>query len=836
MTTADAATAPEPQEYPWHLAPAHLKTRRQLRAAGLQPNRQPVAALMVGRRRGRRLVAHLFDIAKAAPKKPPSPAQIAAAANAARAHQAHAAERHGIDRDELTRTDDPGPGWNTTPETTTQEENTMSDTHQPATDPTDLATLLDRAQQVHADLYDPEQEHDIVELHDHADSLAKLLSRARVSGHGESVARAKELLEEVLIRDRSELGDLAHWQPYYDDIDGARADALQQRRIDEFFDFDDHADDTATDSAQQQIGVATGHGQRMAHLLAVAGVNRARWDRQLRESRARGPRFEEEAAVTAEFEAEAVADRAAAENRLESTNPWQNPWRLTQSLADALTWRGESDIAAERATEIVRGYADQWGVIIDADAMKVSIDPQFDPIPRQTRDEASALFARESAAVDFVTALPIPDSVKGAVSQAVLNWRGEDIEDPAAHITSAQARRDKLAADLDAAGVTGITRARVDFVVDYLRGDTSAVDLVQSPVYIDRGEAMRGKVADLLEHLDGGTIQPQRMTREISVMTTADQKTVRAAWVAFKKGERGDLDVWPGYLDRQTLTDDIKAMVRNRDDLTQAADYIVDTDISRQSPEMIGVNDDIEAQIQALAYAGDQLLAQIQEGKGLAPIERAQIAAIVEDVDTGRVRSLDDLPELLLVDEDSKRALDSERIGATAEQLVASMKSQATDLIRNAGVDIDNRIKSRDIGLPLSQLTDSVKSVATGAVTNGVDHERRAYARHRDTFGRALAAAGVDDQSRGKIRAAIDAGAREAGNLGQAAAEREQQWDTKFERIAMMRDDAARAAASSPSRACTARPDTTVTQSRSASTAPAGVGGRRNLRQAGAER
>ncbi|MGW5518681.1 hypothetical protein [Nocardia africana] len=836
MTTADAATAPEPQEYPWHLAPAHLKTRRQLRAAGLQPNRQPVAALMVGKRRGRRLVAHLFDIAKAAPKKPPSPAQIAAAENAVRAHQARAAERHGIDRDELTRTDDPGPGWNTTPETTTQEENTMSDTHRPATDPTDLAALLDRAQQAHAELYDPEQEHNIVELHDHADGLAKLLARARVSGHGESVARAKELLEEVLIRDRSELGGLAHWQPYYDDLDGARADELQQRRIDDFFDFDDHADDTATDSAQQQIGVATGHGQRMAHLLAVAGVNRARWDRQLRESRNRGPRFEEDAAVTAEFEAETVADRAAAENRLESTNPWQNPWRLTQSLADALTWQGESDIAAERATELVRSYAEQWGVLIDADALQVSIDPQFDPIPRQTRDEASALFARESAAVDFVTALPIPDNVKGAVSQAVLNWRGEDLEDPATHITSERARRDKLAADLDAAGVTGITRARVDFVVDYLRGDTSGVDLVQSPVYIDRGEVMRSKVADLLEHLDGGTIQPQRMTREISVMTTADQKTVRDAWVAFKKGERGDLDVWPGYLDRQTLTDDIKAMVRNRDDLTQAADYIVDTDISRQSPEMIGVNDDIEAQIQALAYSGDQLLAQIQEGKGLAPIERAQIAAIVEDVDTGRVRSLDDLPELLLVDEDSKRALDSERIGATAEQLVAAMKTQATDLIRNAGMDIDNRIKSRDIGLPLSQLTDSVKSVATGAVINGVDHERRAYARHRDTFGRALAAAGVDDQSRGKIRAAIDAGAREAGHLGQAAAEREQQWDTKFERIAMMRDDAARTAASSPSRACTARPDTTIAQSRSASAAPASVGGRRNLRQAGAER
>ncbi|WP_146099021.1 hypothetical protein [Nocardia nova] len=53
------------------------------------------------------LMAHLFDIGKAAPKKPPTPAQRAAAANAVREHQARAAERHGIARDALTHTDNP---------------------------------------------------------------------------------------------------------------------------------------------------------------------------------------------------------------------------------------------------------------------------------------------------------------------------------------------------------------------------------------------------------------------------------------------------------------------------------------------------------------------------------------------------------------------------------------------------------------------------------------------------------------------------------------------------------------------------------------------------------
>ncbi|MFE2962035.1 hypothetical protein ACFXHC_37350, partial [Nocardia tengchongensis] len=66
----------EPQEYDWGLAPAHLQTRRQLRAAGLGPNRQGVAALMVRKSKGRRLIAHLFDVRKAAPKRVPTPAQL----------------------------------------------------------------------------------------------------------------------------------------------------------------------------------------------------------------------------------------------------------------------------------------------------------------------------------------------------------------------------------------------------------------------------------------------------------------------------------------------------------------------------------------------------------------------------------------------------------------------------------------------------------------------------------------------------------------------------------------------------------------------------------------
>ncbi|WP_156511459.1 hypothetical protein [Nocardia nova] len=720
MTTADVpATVPEPQEYPWRLAPAHLKTRRQLRAAGLQPNRQPVAALMIGRRRGRRLVAHLFDIGKAAPKKPPTPAQLAAAANAVREHQARAAERRGIARDALTRTDNPGPGWDSTPETTLQEGNTMST--------------------------------------------------------------------------------------------------------------------TTNHTAQPQLGVPTGHSQRMIHLLAVAGVNQARHAVKERDIEAAGARNAGPDAY-AEFETRSTRARVAAEERLETSAPWVNRWRLTASLADALTWRWESEIAAEHLTELTRGVAEQWGVRIDADAMQVSVDPQFDPIPQQTRDEASVLFARESAAIDAVSKIPMNENTKAAVAQAVLNWRGEDIDtDPAGHLASVAERRAGLTAALDTAGVTGADRERVEFVVDYLGGDTSAVDLLRSPVYVDPGEEVRGRAQEMLKGLSEGTFQPQRITEEISVMTAADQQTVRDAWTAFRNGQRDNLDVWPGYVNRDALTADIYRFVIDADDLSQAADFIVDDDISGNSPEMIGVSDDIGAQIERLAYTGDQLLAQATNGKGLAAIEKAQIAALVDDVDTGRIRNLTDLPDLLLVDERSKRERDQARIAVPARELADTMKTQVTELLEPTGVTADHRdMKARHAIQAVDNVADSVRAVARGATTFGIDHERREYAQRRNELDKALTAVGADEQLRGQIRRAVDAGAREAGHLGRDAAERDQHWNTKFERITMMRDDAARTAAASPSRACTTRPDKSINQARAA--APARVGGRRNLRDAGAER
>ncbi|MGJ7877844.1 RRQRL motif-containing zinc-binding protein [Streptomyces rochei] len=69
--------------YRWRLAPDGLATRRQLRALGLRPGGQDVAAqLERPRRRREPLVAYLYRVEQAKPVRPMTPAKRAALAKA----------------------------------------------------------------------------------------------------------------------------------------------------------------------------------------------------------------------------------------------------------------------------------------------------------------------------------------------------------------------------------------------------------------------------------------------------------------------------------------------------------------------------------------------------------------------------------------------------------------------------------------------------------------------------------------------------------------------------------------------------------------------------------
>ncbi|MEH6374580.1 RRQRL motif-containing zinc-binding protein [Streptomyces sp. KLMMK] len=69
--------------YPWRLAPDGLATRRQLRAQGLRPGGQPIAAQVMRRSRRRKagvLVGYLYRIDRALPVRPMTPGRTVALA------------------------------------------------------------------------------------------------------------------------------------------------------------------------------------------------------------------------------------------------------------------------------------------------------------------------------------------------------------------------------------------------------------------------------------------------------------------------------------------------------------------------------------------------------------------------------------------------------------------------------------------------------------------------------------------------------------------------------------------------------------------------------------
>ncbi|MGV9546224.1 RRQRL motif-containing zinc-binding protein [Nocardia beijingensis] len=748
MTKGDSSTeGGDIPEYPWMLAPAHFRTRRQLRAAGLGPNRQGVAALMVGTRRGRRLVAHLFDVRKAAPKRVPSPAQLAAITKATAEHQIKAAERHGISRAELHAEVDPGPGW----ADSTQEGTPMSDNPS-------------------------------VEL-------------AGISAEVRALHAAGQLDDGVA----------------------------------------DYIDDVLADAGDQlQLGVPAGHGQRVTYLLATVAANQAR-EQAARLDAAVG-RVDRGDEADWELEPRIRELMSQAETRLEAI-PWQNRAAMVTSLVDAMVWSHDSELAAQRLDELTNSYALGWGVVIDPMEFTVSIDPDFEAEHFQRYAEAASVWDRESAAIDIVTALPMPEAAKDAATRAVMAWRGPEVDplDPDEHRLSQMARREQLDVDLAAAPLTAEDRARVAFVVDYVRGETSRVDLLTSPVVVDPGEEARGRVAALLALFANNPKSAREVGKQITVLTAADQERVRDVGRAIQAGQPVDFAVWPGYIDRDQLTEELQLYAMDAEELRAEADYIAEADISEESPERIGISDEIAARITRMATQREQLLDQARHGKGLTSMERAQLVCTIEDIDAGVIRGHKELPELLFADERSKASVDFLRTAAPASELSTATRHEITELINATGAVTPRSREDERLRLEVSSISDSVFSVAAGSPATSVELDRQQYMIRRTELGKALARAGVNPEVRQRIRTLVDDRARQAGELGRPAAARRQQWRDKSAAAVAARDDAiaqrqAAAAGREPNpgtRACTTRPDRTAGQGQSRPT-PA-VGGRRQL-------
>jgi hypothetical protein len=739
----------EPDTYAWRTAPAHLKTRRQLRAAGLAPGGHAPVAQTEHKRFGRRQVTYFYDVRLAVTKRTATPKQLLAVAKAIREHQARAAERHGIDRAELDRVQDPAPGWDHTPESVThKEENPMSDTSQAVTN--------------------------------------------------QAVTEA------------------------------------DQRRLDDAYDL--------LYDRREWEKEPTGHGQRMAYLLATVAVNQARayldkLDDAVEQAERQGTD------AVGRLEVRMLAAVEAAETRLTANTAQHGPGSVAP-LADALAFSSGSDIAAARLAQLTDDYAADWGVRIHAQELMVDVDPDFDAVAHQAFAEAERVFDRKAAAVDIVSALPLADTAKAAVQQAIQAWHTSIDVDSQRWLNAEPAARQQLDADLAAAKVSDSDRARVGFVVDYLRGDATGVDLLASPVFVDPGQETRGRIPYLLQSFakDPMRAAPE-VGREIAVMTPADQERVRQAGKAIAAGQKVDFAVWPGYIDRDELAHGLNTYAMGVQDLRMDADYLAEGKLSQEERGCIGrksasVQDETSALIDRLAAARAMLLDDAHNGKGLAAIERAQIAATITDIDSGRINGPGQLPQLLFADERTKASLDSSRTSEHASRFAAAAREEITQRIAATGALEHDSRDAGEVRAQVASIGFTLNRVASVEHADGLDERRRAYLQDRESLGLALTQAGVPVDARAEIRELIDTHAGKAGELGGTAAARTEQWQAKTAQVAATRDDAiaqrqaADAGRAKPPdaaiqqtpeqrRACTARIDTNLAAGQTP--APAGI-------------
>lgn len=594
---------------------------------------------------------------------------------------------------------------------------------------------------------------DPVVMAERATELEKQLNLARRGQDGTEIAGAREALLEHLSIYRGDIEDDPHWDPYFSRIDHRNGPE------------------------------PVGQGQRLARLHVLAAINRSREDRENRDARlATAARM---GASEEDLDVARAAARTGAETRMAQI-PWHNPDACSMMLGEALTWREESPRAAERADQLIASYAASWGVIVDPLTGSVRIDPDHDAPARQEYAEAAAVWAREQAAVGAIAAAPLTPAGKAAVEQALQRWSGDGVDPqaPRAHVDSQDARRVRLAADLDAAKLSESDRAIVDFTVDYLRGDTRDLDLLDTPVAVDPGVEARGRMGALLARYAGKSASARVVTEDLAVMSPPDQETVREIGRAIKAGERPNLDPWPEFVDREELLEAIQRYALDAEEQHMEADFLVEEDYES---DQIGVSDDIGARIERMAGARDHLRTIAVEGKGLAPIERAQLTAVLDDIDIGYISRESQLPEMMWADERSKAELDYLRSSAQADQVKRQFTESVTRQVDGSGAQPSEQAAS-SVRAAVGYMGDTLYTVGCG-MTEGVDKAREEFLTQRTELGHRLAQAGVGADSMGAIRADIDTTARQAGVLGRTAAQRSDRWQARTEQIVVQRND-----------------------------------------------
>ncbi|MFD3431275.1 toprim domain-containing protein [Nocardia fluminea] len=521
----------------------------------------------------------------------------------------------------------------------------------------------------------------------------------------------------------------------------------------------------------------------MQHLTEVA--------RRMTEQRRREEQIAREALESERLEIAQrhEAERAAVEIRLrklaDAGLDTASRTQLADAVVDAAAWREDSQVAAQMMTQLSTQVHTRFGVRVDPVTGEVTSSA--------TPDLAGALMGAESdraanarlrtaqdRMVELVAGVEdLDEDRKPELYAAIEQWR--------AHPSAAALT--ELTTTLTEAGVPEKTRTELRFVAVYLgRPDqvvpvndlaatraltpTGELRRLAEPL-VDPGEEVKPRIdalllryQDRLKHGVSTDSVRAELAESVTVMTAEDRTAARERGKAIRTNPAGEFPaLWPDHVDRDELGTQIRMYATLAPQAELAAGKASDLDDATAA----GLTRQAAKHRKAIQKA-------LTTGKGLHPLEKDQISAVLRDVEAGSTSA----PELLWADDRSAAAVDSDRATRIAHDTSYAHRRQLDQILKsNQAPEGTVRRVRNDV----TRVMDVQTQLGTGR-TSLPDYERTGIDRQ---LGAKLASVGVAEPLRNKVQHHLDYAAGEAATAGKQAARIADRWAERREAVAISR-------------------------------------------------
>ncbi|WP_433635641.1 DUF4913 domain-containing protein [Nocardia sp. CA-120079] len=526
----------------------------------------------------------------------------------------------------------------------------------------------------------------------------------------------------------------------------------------------------------------------MTHLLEKAR-KQAELRRRLAERNAQAEEDERR-----EAEARIAVERAAVEVRLRKLRErgFENASRteIADAVADAAAWSDDSQVAKQALQELGAHVQQRYGVRIDAATGHVVAEAAASPelagalaLAEQDRAALARLRKAQDRMVELI-------AQNDALEQSVKEELYAEIEAWRANPTAKQL--DTLSKKLADKGVGEQVRVRIRFVATYIGtpgqlvpvnelgttgslSPTTELRKLDTPL-VDPGEEAKPRIDALLVsyqdrlRLGAPTAKVRaQLAQEMQLLTPEEQQQVRDRGNAIRKDPTARFaKLWADHVDRDELATEVRMYAT----LAPQAELAAGKASNLDDPTAAGLAKAAARHRKVINHA-------INEGQGLHPLEKDQLAAVLRDVEAGKTTT----PELLFADERSGAAVDADKASRIAHDTSRVHRRQLDQILESNQAPAGTVRRTRDA---VTKVMDAQTQLARGHASLP-DYERTGVDRQLDAH---LTAAGVPEPVRNQVRAHLSYAAGEAATAGKQANRIADRWAERTEAVAAARTPA----------------------------------------------